>query len=190
MLGVEVAVLAGDALIDRVGDHVGDAPPVLRASSYRRSPSICASASTSHRRNSTLSRPSALRSRHCRDQRLRVDRAPVGEARRPRMRRRRPAMKAVRIDAAGTGRSVRGRPTPRRRSRRPSRCWRRRRRRREIAIGIGFDMAVGDVDAQLGHGAAGDQGEKPAEREQRAYAVAPTRIASRRVILVRDILRV
>jgi hypothetical protein len=27
--GVEIALLAGDALIDRVGDHVGDAPPVF-----------------------------------------------------------------------------------------------------------------------------------------------------------------
>ena len=28
--GVEIALLAGDALIDGVGDHMGDAPPVLR----------------------------------------------------------------------------------------------------------------------------------------------------------------
>ena len=28
--GVEIALLAGDALIDRVRDHMGDAPPVLR----------------------------------------------------------------------------------------------------------------------------------------------------------------
>ena len=58
--GVEIALLAGEALVDRVGDDVRDAPPVVRRGEILLAVS-CWPANTSHSRNSAFSRPSPWR---------------------------------------------------------------------------------------------------------------------------------
>ena len=55
--GVEIAVLAGQRLVDRIRDHVAHAAPVLRRGDELEAQHL-GLGKTSHRRNSALSRPS------------------------------------------------------------------------------------------------------------------------------------
>ena len=68
---VEIALLAGDPLVDGVRDDVGDAPPVVGRGGVLLAAS-CWPANTSHSRNWALSRPSVC-GEAAGDQRLRVD---------------------------------------------------------------------------------------------------------------------
>ena len=58
--GVEIALLAGEPLVDRVGNDVGDAPPIVGRGGVLLAGS-CWPANTSHSRNSAFSRPSVWR---------------------------------------------------------------------------------------------------------------------------------
>ena len=79
--GVEIARLAGDPLVDRVGDLVRDAPPVVGSGGEAQAAHLGAG---EHVPEAELDRQvsAVLAARHVAgDQRLGVDLAPVGEAR-------------------------------------------------------------------------------------------------------------
>ncbi len=78
---VEIALLAGEALIDRVGDDVRDAPPVVRRGEILLAGELLCWPARPTDGTRALRRPSGWRVQPAGHQRLRVDRAPVGEAR-------------------------------------------------------------------------------------------------------------